>query len=125
MTEQYAQESINRVDTSPFALQTPDATPVDLILGSLTEDGTSLTVVVYGGGSDPAAVSVNNYSTASFTTFTRAAGVVSAGTPSIALPTTGVGPALAMVGVGINAVLRITGPAFPYNHRFDVLRFTY
>lgn len=125
MTEQYNQGAINQVGTTPIAELTLDATPVDNILGSLTEDGQSLTILFYGGGSDPADVSTNNYTVVGFTTFTRDGGVVSIGTPTIALSATGVGPTYTFVATGDDCILRITGPAFPYNHRADVLRFSY
>lgn len=61
MTQQYEQPDINLLDASPLVFSTPDDSPVSVLIDVLTEDGQSLVVNLYGGGSDPAAVNTNDY----------------------------------------------------------------
>ncbi len=61
MTLQYDQPDINLLDGSPLSFSTPDDSPVSVLIDVLTEDGQSLVVNLYGGGSDPAAVNTNDY----------------------------------------------------------------
>ena len=119
MTEQYAFDAINMRGIQPINRTTPDATPLLVLLDSLTGDGQSLTVFINGGGSDPAAPDVNNYVVTAQTTFTRDAGVVSIGTPSISVTVAGAAVAFAFTFAGDLCQLSITGPAFPYNHRLS------
>jgi hypothetical protein len=121
MTEQYGRSTINAAPYTPIALTTPNAVPVDTVLGNLTRDGQMMNVLFFGGGSDPAALAVNNYISFGIAAFTREAGIVSDNGPTIAVNVNGAAVAYALVGVGDDVVLRITGPAFPYNHNVGYL----
>ena len=88
-----------------------------LDLGALTADGDTLTTMVFGGGSNPAAPTTDCYTTLMRCTFTRQGGVVTATVQNIALDQVGAPVILAFAVDGDRAQISITGPAFPYNHR--------
>lgn len=132
MTQQYEQGDINLQDASPLAFSTPDDSPVSRLLDVLTEDGQSLVVNLYGGGSDPDAVNTNDYlinAGVSGGIFTREAGVGFVQPGVINLITTGFAFTAALTFVDLPApdlvtqcFLTIT-PAVGsplYNHRFKV-----
>lgn len=121
MTQQYGQDSINLVGSSPVVLQTPDATPVSVELQTLTANGQTFAALILGAGSNPADVSTDNYTSFAFTIFARDAGVVTLGTPTVAVIGLGVAPALAFTIDGDRCLLTITGPAFPYDHQFIIM----
>ncbi len=75
MTDSYNQQDINLRDASPITVNTPDATPVSFLIDTLTADGQSLAVDLYGGGSDPLLPTTNNYVVVTgVAIFTREAG---------------------------------------------------
>ena len=140
MTLQYDQNNINLRDAAPVNIQTPDATPVTVLLDSLTADGQTLVVNLYGGGSNPADPVTDNYVVGiavgpplagAAATYTRFAGAGSLTGPA--------GGAIAVIGAGTGATvllvfgftdvaatgetlcqLTITGPATPFNHQLRV-----
>lgn len=127
MTEQYAQPGINQLDAEPIAVQTTSITAITEILGAL-EDGQSLTVRIFGGGSAPGALAANNYVVNSAqVTFVREAGVGSLTPFSVPVLSQVGGPvALSFVVDDVSVPgqticrLSIGGPAFPYDHRLKV-----
>ena len=133
MTDSYNQGAINLLEGSPISVQTPDATPLIIQLGAIS-DGGSLTVDIIGGGSDadPLLVSANNYIAFSAKAIFTRAGAIGVVTPA--------GGAITVVGFGLAPVLTFTvengpllstcqltiiGPAIPYNHRlkFSTIQF--
>ena len=118
MTDSYNQDNINLRDASPISVQTTDVTPLLVSLGALTADGESLTVSIYGGGSDPADLAATNYNMTARVTFIREAGVVSVGAGDIA--TAGAGATFSFAVDGDTCQLEITGPATTVNHRLKV-----
>ena len=132
MTEQYSQSDINLLDGSPLVFSTPDDSPVSVLIDTLTGDGQSLIVNLYGGGSDPSAVNTNDYlinAGVSGGIFTREAGVGFVQPGVLSLITNGFAFTAALTFVDLPApdlvtqcFLTIT-PALGsplYNHRFKV-----
>lgn len=131
MTLQYDQSNINLRDAAPINVTTPDGVFVDVLLDTLTADGQMLEVDFFGTGSDPAALTLNNYAVVSMVAiFTREAGVGAVPTLSIALATAGVFPVFTFIANDLPApdnltqcILRITpGGLTPYNNRLKVSR---
>lgn len=123
MTEQYAQQQINVMGWIPVFVTTPDANPLDVVLGSLTVDGSSMVLHPHGGGSLPSDVNGQNYNIVGFAFAGRAGGVVTIRDSLNVGGFAGVPPAITVVAVGDNVVLRITtGNPLPYNHRLKFLR---
>ncbi len=128
MTLQYDQDNINLRDGIPISVLTPDITPVLVTLDVLTGDGQSLTVQLYGGGSAPGALTLNNYNVdiGAGATFIReaGAGLVTAG--PLALIQVGGPVVLTYVLDDVTTPgsticqLSIVGPAFDYAHRLKV-----
>jgi len=127
MTEQYGQSGINPLDAEPIAVQTTDITAITQTLGVL-EDGQSLTVRIFGGGSASAAQVLNNYVVGEArVTFVREAGVGSLTPFSVPVLSQVGGPvALSFVVDDVSVPgqticrLSIAGPAFDYDHRLKV-----
>jgi len=126
MTDSYNQDNINLRDGSPVTVQTTGIAPVLILLDALTGDGQTLTVRLWGGGSDPAAVSVNNYvvDTGAVVVFTRDGGAGAMSTGPVALIPFGAFPLLAFAFADVagqtRCQLSITAPAGLYNHHLQV-----
>lgn len=126
MTLQYDQNNINLQQATPIVVTTPDATPVLITLGTISDDQ-SLTVAIEGGGSDPAAVTTNNYvvNTGGVATFTRTGGTgVATGGPFVLISAGAVVTlAFAIVDGATTSTcqLSITGPANPYDHNLRAI----
>lgn len=130
MTLQYDQPNINLRDTAPIAVTTPDATPVVIPVGIIT-DGQNLSISLIGGGSAPGVAVANNYVVdPGGATFVREAGV---GFASVVIGLTQAGGPVA-IGFATDDVtvpgeticsIVITGPAFPYAHnlRYSAVKF--
>jgi len=123
MTQQYLPEEINQIGYSPVNVQTPDANAIDVVLGTLSANGSTMTVQIHGGGSGPNAAAAYSYSCAgNGVIFRDAAGVLTV-SPLSVLNAFGVTPpTLALVAVGDNVVLRITpADATVVNHRIQAI----
>ncbi len=142
MTLQYDQNNINLRDAAPVNRQTPDATPVVVLLDSLTADGQTLVVNLYGGGSNPADPNTDHYvvalsvappaapAVAVFTRFGGAGAFTGPAGGAIGVLGAGFGAAILLV-FGFTDVaatgetlcqLTITGPAIPFNHQLRVTK---
>jgi hypothetical protein len=133
MTLQYDQDNINLRDAAPISVTTPDIVPVLVTLDVLTENGQTLLVSMYGGGSapisagNPGGVNTNNYSVATAdAVFTREGGV-GLGVGAVAVVNfAGTPPALTFVIDDVTipgstiCQLSIVGPAFEYVNRLKI-----
>ncbi len=118
MTEQYGQTATNIQQAIPVSFSTPDATPVLIDLYTLTEDGQSATIFLEGGGEDPSAPGVNNFTVDAFVTFTRDGGIVTAGAFAFFATNNGAPLFAGFIATGNLCQLAMTGPAFLYEYRF-------
>jgi hypothetical protein len=128
MAEQYGQGNINLRDGDPISILTPDAAVVTVLLDLLTDDGQSLAVDLFGGGSTPGAVTTDYYTVITASAmFVRQAGA-GAVEPVVSISPAGAfPPTLAFIfvdvpGVGTQCFLEITpAPLSPaYNHRLKI-----
>lgn len=127
MTAQYEQDNINLRDGDPITVQTTGVGTVFILLDTLTGDGQTLSVRLWGAGSDPTDVSTNNYvvNTGAVAVFTRDNGVGALSTGPIALIPFGVAPLLAFVFSDAvpgetQCQLSITSPFGLYNNHLQV-----
>lgn len=125
MTQQYDQNGINLQQANLIAEETPDATPVAVVLGAISEDDDSQTFLIAGGGSDPDDVGTNNYVVQIRVTFTRAGGTVVAGASIVNIDLLGAVVTFSFDVDGDDCILRIIGPASRYTHRLLSTPLTY
>ena len=122
MTEQYQQDDINQIGFVPVNVTTPDASVLDVVLGTLSINNTTMTVNPQGGGSAPSDVAGHAYSAGGNAVAVRdGAGVLSV--PFQSIPANGAGtPSLDIVTVGNDVVLRITpADGVAMNHRLKMI----
>ena len=126
MTVQYEQDNINLRDGDPITVQTTGIDPVLILLDTLTGDGQTLSVRLWGAGSNPASVSANNYVVdgGAVAVFTRDGGAGALSTGPITTIPFGAFPLLAFVFLDVagqtQCQLRITAPFGLYNNHLQV-----
>lgn len=127
MTAQYEQDNINLRDGDPITVQTTGVVPVIILLDTLTGDGQTLSVRLWGAGSNPASVSANNYvvDTGAVVVFTRDGGAGAMSTGPITTIPFGAAPLLAFafsdaVPGQTQCQLSITAPFGLYNNHLQV-----
>lgn len=123
MTQQYLPEEINQVGYFPVNVTTPDDAVLDVVLGTLSANNSTLTLQLHGGGAAPSDITNYAYTAQGVANAVRdAAGALSV--IDSTLNTRGVGlPTLTLVIVGNNVVLRIAPtPGSPaVNHRLQAI----
>jgi hypothetical protein len=109
MTLQYDQNNINLRDAAPVTVTTPDLAPIGVILDTLTADGQTLVVDMFGGGSDPADPTTNNYAVLTgVAVFTRVAGVGAVQPGVVATVPVGAVPILTFIVIDLPAPDNLT-----------------
>ena len=109
MTLQYDQNNINLRDASPVTVTTPDAAPIGVILDTLTEDGQTLVVDMFGGGSDPLDPTTNNYTVLTgVAVFTRVAGAGAVQPGAVVIVPVGAVPTLTFIVIDLGAPDNLT-----------------
>jgi len=110
------------VVNAPAKLVTPDASPVRVTLGTLSQDGKVFTCILVGSGVDPSDPATNNYNVIGIISAVRAAGVVTISAEVILPIVNGAAVVFDADVDGDEIYLEITPPAIAgYSHAIACL----